>query len=744
MKDNTDNILDDEISISTSPSIEKLSQSKKPLSKSINFSIDCYKRSASYLSSRRLFGKKLNNYTKKLILILPIITLILIIYQLSNGFLPNETNQFIYYKSPSTFNLNPLRRKQVPRKKDLLKVDITKLVNGRDLSRSPITEKMLNQDYITNILTGFVSNLQLDSHKRQNLAANHDKHNHKQHNNTSSSDLFPKEASNNIVDVKGLEKQGRKSYDSLVTCEDLSYNATIEHSLTTNILSDDLMSIRRGLLKDGDWLIKELKDDRDKDKTEEEIVDMQWFRFGGSSVWLESEQCYLVFTRIVYSRVNRKNHPHLSLIRGQAYDKDWNEVIGKKIPYLDITFPKNMEKEMENLNIELNIEDCTKYSGNSLEFENCNVQQAKTKLRNEKKKEHVISKYYVTYPTVFDFPFQANGDFKGPEDPRVIIRKTETTEEPVILFNMHDGVEDKRRMFSYMPHRKIDPLVKFKIFGRGMRNSEKNWTPFFHPSDQAQSGLSRGSIHFIYTFSPLDIIKCSLNDGNCEIVFDQETLEISDSNTFGGMRGGTQFIPLPQQMPGINNKNIWVGFPKLHIKNCGCGETFYRPMLDVLVESNGIYHQELVVPAIDFDIDVLSWDMKSTECQETNILSPNSISHWNIIHQDPETKSFDDYMTLTVSESDILTKVITLKGVLNYILGIYRVKNMKDDFLPDRESDDIIGRTLSCLIAGAKQHCAIYGEMHKVFKPDKKKGKKGDSNKKTQLGSMLPGPLIIN
>lgn len=249
-----------------------------------------------------------------------------------------------------------------------------------------------------------------------------------------------------------------------------------------------------------------------------------------------------------------------------------------------------------------------------------------------------------------------------------------------------------------------------------MRGSEKNWTPFFHPSDQAQSDISRGSIHFIYTFSPLDIIKCSLNDGFCEVVFDQETLVISKSNTFDGMRGGTQFVPLPPQIPVIQNKNIWVGFPKVHINNCGCGDVFYRPMLDVLIESNGIYHQELIVPAIDFDIEVLSWDGKSTTCQGKNVLNPNSIAHWDLVHQDPNTRQFEDYMTLTVSESDSFTKVVTLRGLLNYIIGIYDVKNMKDEFLPSKESNNIIGKTLMCVIEGTKQHCSIYGKMHESLK----------------------------
>ena len=715
MNKSEDDLLGDkEPSRLASSNLGETPHSKSNFSNTIKFSIHCYNKSASFLTSRRLLNKLNKTCRNKLTTLgLLIIALLLIIFQVSNSSNKNETNQYIYKESNSLFNFNRNRNlNTVPTKKDLSKVDITKLVNGKDLSRTPITLHLLKQEYVSNVLTGFVSNLELPD-KKSDSSVNHDKHKSAA---VSDDNLETKKISGNVVDVKALERQGRKSYDSLVTCEELSYNGTIEHAVSNPILYDDLVSIRRDLLKYNGWLTKEVKDDKDKGKTENEIIQKQWFRFGGSSVWLESEQCFLVFTRVLYSRVESKVQPHISLIRAQAFDKDWKEIIGKKIPYIDIDLPDNMENEMAKLDIELNIEDCAKYADNTLEYDACNVQQAKTALQNKKKKEHVVSKYYVTYPTTFDFRFDAEGDLKGPEDPHVILRKTETIEEPIIIFNMHDNIESHRRIFSYMPHRKIEPLLKLQIVERKMRGSEKNWTPFFHPSDQAQSGISRGSLHFIYSFSPLDIIKCSLNDGICEVVFDQQSLAISDSNTFDGMRGGTQFVPLPQEMPGILNKNIWVGFPKLHINNCGCGDVFYRPMLDVLIESNGIYHQEIIVPAMDLDIEVLSWDGKSTGCQGKNVLNPNSITHWDIVHQDPHTKQFEDYMTLTISESDSFTKIITLKGVLNYVLGIYRVKNMKDEFLPSEKSNDIIGKTLTCFTNFGEQHCSIYGKMHPVSK----------------------------
>ncbi|CAB4255593.1 similar to Naumovozyma dairenensis NDAI_0G00360 hypothetical protein [Maudiozyma barnettii] len=645
-----------------------------------------------------------NKNFKRSITLVPIAFIIFSVWFLSENSPVNAS--LIEYLNWESNNNN---FKTVVSKKSLLDVDVSNSIKNINFEMSPITNEVLTQQYSVNNLVGFVSNVDVDSHKHLNLNGKGKRY------SNNKIQLQARASSETIPDVKKLEKEGRKSYDSLVTCESIQYNGTIEHSAQMRILGDDLLSLRRSLLKQGNWLAKELKDDSDKNKKEEDIVESQWFRFGGSSIWLESEQCYLVFSRIVYSRKGEKNHPHVSLVRAQAFDKNWQELIGKKIPYVDIDFPTDMDHELKKFEDELGIQNCKEYLDDLKKYEVCNTRQVKSHLQNQRRKDILLSRYYITYPNVLDIPFDANGDWKGPEDPHVILRNTGTYEEPIVIFNMDDPTSGGRRMFSYMPHRRLDSLQRLTIHGRKLRGSEKNWTPFFHPSDKPQSKLSRGFIHFIYSFNPLDIIKCSLNDGICETVFDGETLDLSEMNTFGGMRGGTQFVPLPSVLPAVKNKNIWIGFPKLHISHCGCGDIFYRPMLDLLIESGGVYHQELVVPVVDFGIDVLSWDLLDTDCKNTNILSPNSIVHWDVVDQNSDTKHYEDYMTLTISESDSLTKIVTLRGVLNYVLGIYKHKNIKNDFYPSIESNNIIGKTLSCLVQGAKQICEEYGENHKAL-----------------------------
>ena len=490
-------------------------------------------------------------------------------------------------------------------------------INCSNNDCSPITEQMTNQRYVTSELTGYAPLLQ--------------------HNNFNSDRI----------------------------CNDIAYNSVIEHSENKPVLQDNLKTIRRQLLqRSNHWLTKELKDKRDRYFSEDEILNKQWFQFGGSSVWLEKEQCYLVFSRIVYSRLGRRNRPYVSLVRGQAFDKDWNEIIGKKISYMDV---KNDGIEQTN---ELN--------------------------------DKILSRYYVTYPNIFDIPFGIDGDWNGPEDPHIILKRTNNSEEPIIFLNMFDTVEGKRRMYSFMPHRKIDSLIKLQIPNKILKKQEKNWTPFFHPSDLVENGVRRGFVHFIYTLSPLDILKCSLDDGVCDIEFSSETI----SDKFDVIRGGSQFIQVPSfQTEGSIDKNIWIGFPKIHMSDCGCGEFFYRPMLVVLSEIDLHYQIDFVLPIVDFNIDVLSWDMATTECKETNIMSPNSIIHWDIKSGNNDN-SYEDYMSLTLSEADSLTKRITIKGIMNLVTELY------DNEIQLGYDTKVSKLLMSCSIDKAQFQCSNYGNTH--------------------------------
>lgn len=571
----------------------------------------------------------------------------------------------------------------VDKRRDLLNVDVSNILRHRSWSSLPFNEHTIKQSYQEEPLVGFISNLNVDK----------------------------------VLEKKGKEtaeeknSEGQADYQNSIACNDRAYRSKIQYSSEIKPLEDDLVKIRRDLLNGDSFLSLVVTHDEEKEMTEREIIQKRWFQFGGSTIWLEKEQCYVMYSRIMYSTAELKNTPRVSFVRAQAFDRNWIEIKGKRIPYSDIARPDDIDAALRESDKEFGFSDCSLLSSEPLAHDACIVENAKKKLTGQKRRENILSKYFLTYPTILQIPFNTDGDFRGPEDPRVVLRKTKDTEEPVVLFNMYDTDQDRRVIMAHLPHRKVDPTVKFSIVGREQKELEKNWTPFFHKSLD-ESSVSRGYIHFIYTFNPLEILKCSLNDGYCEMVFDANTLKLTDANRFGGIRGGTQFISLPDIIPDVRGEQIWVGFPKLHIENCGCGSHFYRPMFSVLIERDGIYSQELVIPAMGFDIDVLSWDLKGSICRDNNVLSPNSIGYWEVVNQDPQTKKFEDYLTLTISEADTGTKVITLKGILDFILGIYREKDVLDSFDINEKTDSIMSHTLHCIVESAFESCKEYGLSH--------------------------------
>lgn len=577
----------------------------------------------------------------------------------------------------------------VARKSDLLHADISQALSQKDWGLSPVNLRTIKQKYEDEEVVGYVSNLDVKKvlDRKAKTAKNHD------------------------YDGVLTGTLSAKEYQDLIECSDLAYRAKIQHSVDKKLLKDDLAQLRYELITNPSFLSKEVTGEDEQEMSLPDIIQKKWFQFGSSAVWLESEQCYVVYSRVIYSSIHVRNRPHVSLVRAQAFDKDWNELKDKWIPYVDTPLDKDMETVLKEIDEALGITDCSALKSNPAAYDACTVENTKNSLEAKRRRESILSRYYMKYPTILNIPFKTDGDWKGPEDPKVVLRKTDRSEEPVVLYNIHDDDLDRRIMVAYMPHRKIEPMVKLSVNGREQKGMEKNWTPFFH-QETGESIMSRGFIHFIYSFSPLEILKCSLNDGICSLVFDAETLKVTDANKFDGIRGGTQYVPLPAILPRVNEDQIWIGFPKQHIENCGCGDIYYRPMLGVLIERHGVYSQELVVSAMGFNMDVLSWDLQTTECKDTNILSPNSIGYWEVVGQDPQTKQYEDYLTLTVSEADSNTKVITLKGVLNFILGVYQEKDIKDKFEIDDHSDGIIGHTLHCLVNSAFDQCKAYGEAH--------------------------------
>ncbi|CAL9727693.1 hypothetical protein MOUN0_A03796 [Monosporozyma unispora] len=520
----------------------------------------------------------------------------------------------------------------------------------------------------------------------------------------------------NLDHTKYMKDDFSKLYKDVIDCNDLQHNGILRYQVNERKHQDDLIGARREILSWNNEISKKVQNkEEEKKMSEEEIIDKHWFEFGHMSVWVESEQCYLTYSRIIYT-VGAKNLPEISLIRATAFDKDWNEIKDKRVPYLDIVRPDNLDEEIKYLDEQLGLNKCKEFENKpklTSEYDDCMIKHNKHQLKNQRRKQEILDKYFLTYPTVLNFEFKTRPGLGGPEDPHVIMRKnTDGSEEPIIVFNLDDGSE--RKIHSILPHRRMPTLVKFLLPDtKALKSTEKNWSPFLHPNaDYNYSELSRGYIHFVYSLSPIRILRCSLDDGSCTEEFSKETLGLSDNNNFDGLRGGTQFVPLPRGLPGVKGKNIWVSFGKTHTKNCGCGPKFYRPTLVVMIEEKGIYHLELVAPGIDFGIEPLNFGMSGTSCNGANVLTPNSIVSWYVASQDRSKHSFEDYLTITVSEADAVTKRVVVKGVLDYILNIYKTKHINEAFQVNDETDAVIDSTRRCVKDYTFDVCKKYGETH--------------------------------
>ncbi|KAG7705711.1 hypothetical protein KL929_003119 [Ogataea haglerorum] len=491
-----------------------------------------------------------------------------------------------------------------------------------------------------------------------------------------------------------------------LSCSDIIYkpkeNRNIEYSEPI-LLTDDLASARESLLSTE---YKNLITMGDKVGSR---VAENWRQFSGASVWLPDEECHLMASRIIYAP-NTKSNPVASFIRLQLFDANWREITGRRIRYSDIT-----KQEIDNV------------------------------LRdyNEAQDDSLLDKISIKFPTVLDIPFDPKVNAKellGPEDPRILFKDGEYVQEPVIFFNMLDN--GKRTMHAVFPLRKPNPktqkrdLVNFKISGIAASrtlSTEKNWAPFFDSIRIGDSSRTKGYVQFLYTVDPLVVFRCSLDNGKCEKLQDNIYYSSFAGNALGFIRGGTELVPVPRQIlqkqsTGSTESRLqmWVGFVKTHIDNCGCGDTTYRPSLMVLTKDDGVFRVDLMTDSIDFDIDVLAWDERDSRCGSgPNVLTPNGISFWNIKH--PEDGSGDsdgvpqglykDYMGLTISESDANIKIVFLRNVLNYILGIHGIgKHNLGEYELNEGVSERTKKVSDCMLEASYSYCKAYARKKSAGK----------------------------
>lgn len=449
-------------------------------------------------------------------------------------------------------------------------------------------------------------------------------------------------------------------------------------------MDDDITPIIQQFVNSDSPMFREIypyiKDDIDLQIANGEI-NKHWYKLAGTSVWLEQYGVHFMISRIVYSSSGVRNIPQFSLTYAQVFDETWAELeeVSLVVPS---TFPHH----------DLIVGDTP--------FATLKYPQV------------------LPVPTLHD-PHHSHRRYYGPEDPRLLLVKNNGYEEPLIVFNAHHGKitqkvrtnefdenlhwEYYRSMFVCWPwqfqqgKRNIQELaddttdhvtylkvLELRRDGLPRVAIQKNWTPFIDFEERTQLGYDK-YIYFVYRWSDLEILKCELQQdtSKCNFIY-RMNKELDGEAPVGPLRGGTEMINVNSLVhdSGLSNRlqlpsgyQIWIGFARAHLKDCGCGKTMYRPNLVVIVkDGSNQYKIELISSFVSLDVTMIGWDLDHPQqvCTEhgQSVFIPNGISSWSIRDFDDATNDFNDYMTLTFSLSDVTIDSIQLKGVLKQVLAV--------------------------------------------------------------------------
>jgi hypothetical protein len=271
---------------------------------------------------------------------------------------------------------------------------------------------------------------------------------------------------------------------------------------------------------------------------------------------------------------------------------------------------------------------------------------------------------------------------EGPEDPRVIFNTEK--EELHVNFNALTPIED-RQMFGQtiklfqdgfeLKYKKTEPLVQFEHLKGYRAVTEKNWVPI----------LIKGELHYVYSLSPLRILKCdvesdisakdvkkktkdsaknkdvSLYKKICRVQFKGEAVD-SGSQT-GALRSGTNWV---EHSPGV-----YFSFARTRIMHKKCSFAIYRPHLIVLkfnIDSkSGAYSDPHLIsvsePITEYDSKLFELYAKKglasgNKCDDEAVLTPGSISRWTGMTQNEDS----DVADVIISINDDMTALLRIKG----------------------------------------------------------------------------------
>lgn len=505
-------------------------------------------------------------------------------------------------------------------------------------------------------------------------------------------------------------------------CNSLSQDLAIDISNYTQF-DDNLKEMVSVLINqlETDEVFKELKPFFKKDLINHAAKNEEWkhwFKFAGTSVWLEQYGVHFMISRALYSSIGSKKSPNLSLTYAQVFDEDWNEL-------------KNVELIIPTTNPVGNHEAVYK----NLKFPS-----------------------FLPIPFYHDSHYQKKR-FYGPEDPRLMLIKNEDgIEEPLVIFNAYHRKLDQqlsvneremnitfnyyRSMFMAWPfqyqvgklnvdglgNRETDSKLYNKVVELRRENSarlevQKNWTPFTSTQDRANNiNLHDKYIYFIYRWSNLEILKCHLTKFNnfgesiCSFHY-RRSPKLNANADVGPLRGGTEMISLNDLLPSSHSSHshhdqeIWIGFARAHIKGCGCGKDMYRPNLAVLIREDDQFKISQLSSFISFDIPVDGWSDPKIQCarKDPNALIPNGISSWvakDTVGSNGKGNGIEDWLTLSLSVADASVHTVHIKNLLSSLIEHTSFMNFNKTL---GYTNDIV----DCSLKSSVNFCSVYGDEQK-------------------------------
>ncbi|RCK54834.1 Beta-mannosyltransferase 2 [Candida viswanathii] len=520
-----------------------------------------------------------------------------------------------------------------------------------------------------------------------------------------------------IKDMDGFKKYRGEVFklgNNKASCSALSQYISFETSLKKNLNSNLTDVIVNFMDSKSDYFLELLPFLTEvPEQLAKGTISEHWFQMVGNSVYLKEYGVHLMVSRIMYSPLGSKNEPLFSFAYAQIFNRNWEEL-------------KNVE-----LIVPDNINESTKM---------------------------------ISYPGILSIPIhhdyrEVKDSYFGPEDPRVIVvRNSEGFEEPLIIYNaFHRKITDVeqtiegyknvrydyfRSMFmSYlwlvqlgkrnieetddMEWRVYLKTKEIRVVDTPRESKEKNWTPMISYMERQLHKFDR-FIYFVYKWSDLQVLKCSLDEGLCQVVYklppkpqkqkEGENIEVFDEEV-GALRGGTPMINIRDlNIPGVNkkllsDKEIWIGFPRAHLTMCDCSNHMYRPNLAIITKTGSHFRISHISSFMSFNVELIGWYPGQNKLCDPNVQSvfiPNGISEW----------VFDegsDLMTLTFSLSDITIDMIQVRGLMTALM------DEKLGIFSGGTGDDVgfNNVNINCALDSSRNYCNLMdqldgGEMRQV------------------------------